>query len=53
MLEEEYHRCKEALHALKAKIEQYPKGALNVRKKNTKEKNIHIIIWSHVKRARW
>jgi hypothetical protein len=38
LLEEEYHRCKEALHSLKAKIELYPKGALNVRKKEHKGK---------------
>jgi hypothetical protein len=38
LLEEEYHRCKEALHSLQAKIEQYPKGALNVRKKEYKGK---------------
>ncbi len=38
MLEEEYHRCKETLHSLQAKIKQYPKGALNVRKKEHKGK---------------
>ncbi|HNY70267.1 MAG TPA: hypothetical protein PKH14_05720 [Syntrophorhabdus sp.] len=39
MIEEEYQRCKEAFHALQAKIEQYPKGALNVRKKKYKGKD--------------
>lgn len=33
MLEEEYRRSREVLHALRAKAENFPKGALNIRKK--------------------
>ena len=38
MLEEEYRRCKDALQSLQDKIERYPKGTLNVRKKQHKGK---------------
>jgi hypothetical protein len=38
MLEDEYHRCRDALQSLYEKIRQYPKGALNVRKKKYKGK---------------
>ena len=38
MLEDEYGRCREVIGALHAKAENYPKGALNVRKKQSKGK---------------
>ena len=38
MLEDEYGRCREVIEALHAKAENYPKGALNVRKKQSKGK---------------
>ena len=38
MLDEEYRRCKEVLKALQQKLAQFPKGALNVRKKGYKDK---------------
>lgn len=38
LLEEEYKRCREVLAALSNKEAQYPKGALNVRKKGYKGK---------------
>jgi hypothetical protein len=38
MLEDEYARCREVIDALLAKVESYPKGALNVRRKHNKEK---------------
>jgi len=38
MLEDEYARCREVIEALLAKVKSYPKGALNVRRKQYKEK---------------
>ena len=38
MLEDEYGRCREVIEALLAMAENYPKGALNVRKKQSKGK---------------
>jgi len=38
MLEDEYARCREVIDALLAKMESYPKGALNLRRKQNKEK---------------
>jgi len=38
MLEDEYGRCREVIADLLAKMENYPKGALNVRKKQNKGK---------------
>jgi len=38
MLEDEYGRCREVIEALLAKEENYPKGALNVRRKQNKGK---------------
>ena len=38
LLEEEYRRCRDILAALSAKIANYPKGSLNVRKKAYKGK---------------
>jgi hypothetical protein len=38
LLDEEYRRCRDVLSALSAKVAQYPKGALNVRKKGYKGK---------------
>jgi hypothetical protein len=38
MLEEEYQRCQEVLKSLLEKVDQYPKGALNKRKKKYKGK---------------
>jgi len=38
MLDEEYRRCQEIIKALSAKVENYLKGALNVRKKQIKGK---------------
>ena len=35
MLEEEYRRSHEVVKALQAKVENYPKGALNVRRKKS------------------
>jgi hypothetical protein len=34
MLEDEYERCIEAMKALEGNIPSYPKGSLNIRKKN-------------------
>ena len=38
MLEDEYGRCREVIEALLAKAENYPRGALNVRRKQNKGK---------------
>ena len=38
MLEDEYGRCREVIEALLAKAENYPKGALNVRRKQNQGK---------------
>jgi hypothetical protein len=38
MLEDEYKRSQEVVKALRAKAEHYPKGALNVRRKQIKGK---------------
>lgn len=38
MLEDEYGRCREIIKALQAKAKNYPKGALNVRRKQSKGK---------------
>jgi len=38
LLEEECRRCRDVLSALTEKVAQYPKGALNARKKGYKEK---------------
>jgi hypothetical protein len=38
MLEDEYGRCREVIESLHAKSESYPKGALNVRRKQSKGK---------------
>lgn len=38
MLEDEYRRSQEVVKALHAKVENYPKGALNVRRKQVKGK---------------
>lgn len=38
LLEDEYQRCKDTLRALQEKVQHYPKGALNVRKRNLKGK---------------
>ena len=38
MLEDEYARCREVIEALLVKAESYPQGALNVRRKQNKEK---------------
>ncbi len=38
MLEDEYRRSQEVVKALHAKVEDYPKGALNVRRKQIKGK---------------
>jgi hypothetical protein len=46
MLEEEYERCVEVSKALEDKVSQYPKGALNIRKKshNGKEYSYFYIV---------
>jgi hypothetical protein len=38
LLEEEYRRCRDVLVALSKKVAHYPKGSLNVRKKEYKGK---------------
>jgi len=38
MLEDEYRRCREVIKALHAKAKDYPKGALNIRRKQIKGK---------------
>ncbi len=38
MLKEEYERCLDVVKSLQARLENYPKGALNVRRKKIKEK---------------
>ncbi|HEX7475586.1 MAG TPA: hypothetical protein VF318_06415 [Dehalococcoidales bacterium] len=38
MLEDEYGRCREVIEALLAKMANYPRGALNVRRKQNREK---------------
>ncbi len=38
MLEDEYRRCLQIIKALQAKAKNYPKGALNVRRKKIKGK---------------
>jgi len=38
MLEDEYRRSQEIVKALHAKLEGYPRGALNVRRKKVKDK---------------
>src|SRR3989339_1212771 len=38
MLEDEYGRCREVIEALRAKAINYPKGALNIRRKQIKGK---------------
>ena len=47
MLEDEFTRCREVMEALLAKVEKYPKGALNVRRKRNKEKEYayHYLVW--------
>jgi hypothetical protein len=46
MLEEEYRRCLEVVAALRKKLELYPKGSLNVRRKyyNDKEYIYHYLV---------
>ena len=46
MLEEEYRRCREVVAALRKKMEPYPKGSLNVRRKhyNGKEYIYHYLV---------
>jgi hypothetical protein len=36
MLEDEYERCREIIGALLTKVENYPRGALNIRRKQNK-----------------
>ena len=38
LLEDELKRCREVLASLKVKLDQYPKGALNIRRKRYKDK---------------
>ncbi|PKN69922.1 MAG: hypothetical protein CVU43_24495 [Chloroflexi bacterium HGW-Chloroflexi-5] len=38
MLEDEFVRCREVIEILLAKVENYPRGALNVRRKRNKGK---------------
>lgn len=38
MLEDEYRRSQEVVNALHAKAKNYPKGALNIRRKKVKDK---------------
>ena len=46
ILEDEYGRCREVIEALNAKANNYPKGALNVRRKqcNGKEYVYHYLV---------
>lgn len=46
ILEEEYRRCCDVVAALRKKMEQYPKGSLNVRRKqyNGKEYLYHSLV---------
>ena len=46
MLEDEYRRCREVVAALRKKLELYPKGSLNVRRKyyNDKEYVYHYLV---------
>lgn len=46
MLEDEYQRCRDVMAALLKKVEPYPKGSLNVRRKryNCKEYVYHYLV---------
>jgi hypothetical protein len=46
ILEEEYKRCCDVVAALRKKLEQYPKGSLNIRRKqyNGKEYLYHSLV---------
>lgn len=41
MLDDELQRCIAVLASLRQKLEQYPKGSLNVRKKKYKDREYH------------
>jgi len=47
MLDDEYKRCLGVIKALQAKLEKYPKGALNIRRKKIKDKEYvyHYLVW--------
>lgn len=53
MLEDEYRRSQEVVKALHAKAENYPKGALNIRRKQIKGKEYvyHYLVWRDGKRV--
>jgi len=46
MLDDEYGRCREVIEALFAKVENYPRGALNIRRKQNsgKEYVYHYLV---------
>lgn len=52
ILEEEYGRCREVIGALQAKAKSCPRGALNVRKKQIKDKeySYHYLVWREGKK---
>jgi hypothetical protein len=47
MLEDEYKRSQEIVNVLNAKVKNYPKGSLNVRRKKIKDKEYvyHYLVW--------
>ncbi len=47
MLEDEFRRSQEVVQALQAKLNNYPRGALNVRAKKVKDKKYfyHYLVW--------
>jgi hypothetical protein len=47
MLDDEYVRCLDVIKALQAKMESYPKGALNIRRKKIKDKEYiyYYLVW--------
>jgi len=53
MLEDEYGRCREVIEALHAKAKNYPRGALNVRRKQNKGKEYvyHYLVQRDGKRV--
>ena len=53
MLEDEYRRSQEVVKALLAKADKYPRGALNVRRKQIKGKEYlyHYLVWRDGKKV--
>ena len=47
MLDDEYVRCLDVIKTLQAKMESYPKGALNIRRKKIKDKEYiyYYLVW--------